>query len=123
MEKYKINNSISLKRRVSLCRALSEPQRWLILQHLLEKDEACIVGELVARLKIAHATVSHHLQQLELAGLITRRRRGRFIYCKAQRNSLGELAGLFQQLSGHIFVDNENPQPALSWSDSSFVWS
>lgn len=52
-----------------LGKALGHPIRVTIIQTLLARD-ACIVGELVDELPIAQSTVSQHLKQLKLAGLI-----------------------------------------------------
>ncbi len=50
-------------------KALSHPTRILILKHL-EKQSCCFTGDLVDVLPIAQSTVSQHLKELKLAGLI-----------------------------------------------------
>jgi ArsR family transcriptional regulator len=50
-------------------KALSHPARIAILQLLLQK-KTCICGDIVEDLPIAQSTVSQHLKELKLAGLI-----------------------------------------------------
>ena len=121
--KNNIPNSLRLNRRVALCRTLSDPQRWLILEWLLKRGthDPCPVGELAGQLKIADATVSHHLQQLEQAKLITRRKQGRFVYCKAQVKALAQLAGFMLQFSGEL-PDQLPQEPAPEWLENSCIW-
>jgi len=58
-------------------KALSDPQRYDILQHIAGK-RACTCVELRERCPITPATLSHHLKELEAAGLITIARKGKF---------------------------------------------
>jgi len=53
----------------ALCKALGHPARVTIVRLLLERDR-CICGELVEQLPLAQSTVSQHLKQLRLAGLV-----------------------------------------------------
>lgn len=50
-------------------KALSHPARVAILQLLLER-KTCICGDIVEDLPIAQSTVSQHLKELKLSGLI-----------------------------------------------------
>ncbi len=50
-------------------KVLGHPARLAIIEHLLEKD-ACTCGPLVLELGLAQSTVSQHLKELKLAGLI-----------------------------------------------------
>ncbi|MEM1350312.1 MAG: metalloregulator ArsR/SmtB family transcription factor [Myxococcota bacterium] len=53
----------------ALCKALGHPARVTIVRLLLERNQ-CICGELVEQLPLAQSTVSQHLKQLRLAGLV-----------------------------------------------------
>jgi len=55
-------------------RALSEPQRLRILQDLETGEHP--VGDIVAAVKGTQSNISRHLQALNLAGLVKRRRDG-----------------------------------------------
>jgi ArsR family transcriptional regulator, arsenate/arsenite/antimonite-responsive transcriptional repressor len=61
----------------AIAKALSDPRRYDILQHIAGQ-EACTCIELRGRASITAATLSHHLQELEAAGLITIGRKGKF---------------------------------------------
>lgn len=50
-------------------KVFSHPARVAILQHLLKTD-ACINSDLVSELGLAQATISQHLKELKLAGII-----------------------------------------------------
>lgn len=52
-----------------VAKALSHPARISILKVLAQKEE-CICGEIVEVLPLAQSTVSQHLKELKLAGLI-----------------------------------------------------
>lgn len=65
----------------SIFKALGHPARLAILNHLIE-EKACICGDLVNVLPLAQATVSQHLKELKLAGLIQGNIEGNSIcYC------------------------------------------
>lgn len=53
----------------SLAKVLGHPARIAILQHLIEKN-ICICGDLVDEIGLAQSTVSQHLKELKLSGII-----------------------------------------------------
>ncbi len=53
----------------AMLKALGNPVRFRILQHLAEK-QVCITGEIVEFTTLAQSTVSQHLKVLRQAGLI-----------------------------------------------------
>jgi DNA-binding transcriptional ArsR family regulator len=53
----------------SFAKAISHPARIAILNVLAKKNE-CICGDIVEVLPLAQSTVSQHLKELKLAGLI-----------------------------------------------------
>src|ERR1700757_5203632 len=61
----------------AITRALSDPTRYEILQHIAH-DDACTCADLRESSPIGAATLSHHLKELEAAGLIAIVRRGKF---------------------------------------------
>ncbi|MES2732122.1 MAG: metalloregulator ArsR/SmtB family transcription factor [Bacteroidota bacterium] len=63
------NFSAKQNQLASLAKALAHPARIAILEHLL-KNQTCICGDLVEELPLAQATVSQHLKELKLAGII-----------------------------------------------------
>ena len=53
----------------ALAKALAHPARIAILKELAQR-QSCICGEIVEVLPLAQSTVSQHLKELQLAGLI-----------------------------------------------------
>ena len=66
--------------------ALSDPTRRAILTMLLEDDMA--VTDVAAPFRISLAAISKHLGILADAGLISREKRGRVIWCKLEPDAL-----------------------------------
>ena len=53
----------------NMAKAIAHPARIAILQTLLKTD-SCICGTLVSELGLAQPTISQHLKELKLAGII-----------------------------------------------------
>lgn len=67
-----------------IAKALADPRRVDILQMVGEEDElAC--SALKERQRISPATMSHHIKELEGAGLVEVRRESKFIYLHLRR--------------------------------------
>ena len=66
--------------------ALADPTRRAILSMLLEDDMA--VTDVAEPFQMSLAAISKHLQVLADAGLISRERRGRVIWCKLEPDVL-----------------------------------
>jgi ArsR family transcriptional regulator len=80
-------------------KALAHPARIAIIEHLL-KTNSCICGDLVNELPLSQATVSQHLKELKLAGLIKGNIEGNSIcYCIDQEN--------FEQLTNKLLEINK----------------
>jgi DNA-binding transcriptional ArsR family regulator len=58
--------------------AIAEPRRFRILKDLAAADQSMACGTIVARHRVSHATISHHLKELANAGLIELQRDGKF---------------------------------------------
>jgi len=70
---------------LAISRALSDPRRFQILQHIAAKSCAAC-SDLRGAFPITAATLSHHLKELESCGLIEATRRGKFIdvtFCRS----------------------------------------
>jgi ArsR family transcriptional regulator len=81
-------------------RALSNPNRLRILLRLASssnaaRDSGANAGTLAGNLDIAASTLSHHLKELRVAGLIRMQRRGKNVACEIDRETLRELSDLF----------------------------
>jgi ArsR family transcriptional regulator, arsenate/arsenite/antimonite-responsive transcriptional repressor len=97
----------------AIFKALGDPTRLRIFEFLrccspeIEIDEAgecrlagaLSVGEVCCRFDQSMSTISHHLKELRLAGLIRTEKRGRWIYCSVNPAAL-ELIREFSGPSG-----------------------
>lgn len=63
----------------AISRVLSDPRRFEILHHIAAQTSCTACSDLRAAFPIAAATLSHHLKELEAAGLIETNRRGKFV--------------------------------------------
>lgn len=91
-------------------RALGHPHRLTIVRALVGRAAACCtadraadcvldpascnVGDLGQLVDIAPSTLSHHLKELDHAGVIERARDGRYLYCRVNEAVLNELAAV-----------------------------
>ena len=105
------NYSIDIQKRAEMFKALGNPHRLAIFQRLttccapgtvcgIEDAVRFTVGEIGCDLDIAPSTVSHHLKELNRAGLIQTRRNGKNIECWIEPE-------LLEQLSGFFCINNE----------------
>jgi len=70
-------------------RLLAEPRRVEILR--LVWDRELSAGAIAERLPVSFAAVSQHLRKLLDAGLVTRRKEGRYRYYRARKSDMGTL--------------------------------
>jgi ArsR family transcriptional regulator len=73
------------KRQITrIAKALSDPRRFEILQQIAEEDEmSCAAIKEIQ--SISPATLSHHIKELESAGLVDIRRESKFLYVQLRR--------------------------------------
>jgi ArsR family transcriptional regulator len=107
MSKYR---NIDAPRLSDIFKALSNPNRLRIFLRLVSccptspsfckssNLNAC-VGELGRNLDIVPSTLSHHIRQLQHAGLIKTKRAGQNIECSIEPDALNELAAVFSNLN------------------------
>jgi len=69
-------------------RALADRRRLEILEKLGSK-ETCACGDIRACIPVSAATLSHHMKELEGAGLVESERCGKFVNYTLRRDVLG----------------------------------
>ena len=84
-------------RRTAILKALADPKRFELLERIA--GTSCPLGcaQAGAALAIAPATLSHHIKELETAGLIHVERQGKFHFLSLRA---GVLEALIANLSG-----------------------
>ena len=78
---------------VAFCKALGDETRQRILEILQNEGEKC-VSDLVDVFNVSQPTISHHLNFLKQANLVTSRREGKQIYYRANQNNITECCGI-----------------------------
>ena len=66
-----------------ISRAIADPRRMTLLRRIAQKSSSC--ADLRECLSISPATLSHHMKQLETAGLITTSKDGRNVSATLQK--------------------------------------
>jgi ArsR family transcriptional regulator, arsenate/arsenite/antimonite-responsive transcriptional repressor len=73
-------------------KALADPTRVAIVNHLWADDEVCVCN-LNAAFDLSQPTISHHLKVLREAGLVESTRRGTWAYYRLVPEAFGALRG------------------------------
>ena len=82
-----------------LLKALADPKRYELLERIAKADCPLGCSQAQAALQIAPATLSHHVKELETAGLIEIERVGKFHNLKLRPGVLDTLAETLQALN------------------------
>jgi ArsR family transcriptional regulator len=79
-------DSQTMKKRSQFFKALGEEKRLRILR-LLQIRDMCLC-ELMIALEMTQPNLTHHLTILEIQNLVTRTKRGRWVYCSLDNTDL-----------------------------------
>ena len=89
-----------------VAKAVADPQRLELLRRVAHGRELCCM-ELLEKCELTQATVSHHLKELTTAGLLVRRKEGKFAYYAFQA---AVLEAYTRQLTESVGVAADEPQ-------------
>jgi ArsR family transcriptional regulator len=81
-------------RRTAILKALADPRRFELLERIAKAGCPLGCGQALAALPISAATLSHHIKELETAGIIDVRREGRFHFLTIRPGALQAVASL-----------------------------
>ena len=71
-----------------IARALADPRRYDLLRKISEAGDTLACEDLRGCTEISAATVSHHMKELETAGLVDSTREGKFVTYRLRREVL-----------------------------------
>src|SRR5260370_30007245 len=83
---------LSITRRTALLKALADPRRFELLERIAKNNCPLGCAQALSAMPISAATLSHHIKELETAGLIEIRREGRFHFLSLKPGILDALA-------------------------------
>jgi ArsR family transcriptional regulator len=72
----------------SIAKALADPRRYEILRTLGEREYATACNDLLGCVDVTAATLSHHMKELEAAGLVRAEKAGKFVRYYPKRQTL-----------------------------------
>ena len=81
-----------------IARVLAEPRRFQILKQLGASESALSCSRLQQSHEVTAATLSHHLKELETAGLIRTSRDGKFMYISLEQDVLSAYIGRLSRI-------------------------
>ncbi len=91
-------NALTDRDSMLIARALADPRRCRILAQIGAEPASLPCSALVEAHEVSAATISHHLKELEAAGLIEIRRDGKHAHLRIRRERLQAYADLVASL-------------------------
>jgi ArsR family transcriptional regulator len=96
----KARKSVTLTdaQRTAVLKALADPRRFELLERIAKNHCPLGCSEALSEMPISAATMSHHIKELESAGLIDVRREGKFAFLSLRPGVLEALASSLSHL-------------------------
>jgi ArsR family transcriptional regulator len=95
----KPKNRLTRAQRTAMLKALADPRRFELLERIAKAGCPLGCAEARAALPISAATLSHHIKELETAGLIEVRREGKFHFLTLRPGVIEGLIALLGALN------------------------
>ena len=83
---------LSRARRAAILKALADPRRFELLERIASAQCPMSCSQALQAIPISPATLSHHIKELESAGIINTRREGKFHFLSLRPGVLEALA-------------------------------
>jgi ArsR family transcriptional regulator len=93
------SSRLTRAQRTAILKALADPKRFELLERIARATCPLGCGAARAALAISPATLSHHVKELETAGLIEVRREGKFAFLSIRPEVLAAFADSLARLS------------------------
>jgi len=90
---------LSAARRTAILKALADPRRFELLERIAKAGCPLGCAQALAALPISAATLSHHIKELQTAGLIHVRREGKFHFLTLRPGVLQGIVSILQSLA------------------------
>jgi DNA-binding transcriptional ArsR family regulator len=81
-----------------IARALADPRRYDLLRQIGKAGDALPCCQLRGCMEVSAATVSHHMKELETAGLVESTREGKFVSYRLRREVLNAYLAQIAQI-------------------------
>jgi ArsR family transcriptional regulator, arsenate/arsenite/antimonite-responsive transcriptional repressor len=91
----------------NIAKAIAHPARVAIIEYLLKVDD-CICNDIVDEINLAQPTVSQHLKELKIAGIIKGNIEGKAICYCINENTIDLLMSYFSGISKEIKDKNSS---------------
>lgn len=88
-----------LRKAVLVLRAVNHKLRQRIID-LLEENDSMTVTDIYIKLRLEQSVASQHLAILRRAGVVLTERQGKFIYYSLDKERLGQISRLVEELAG-----------------------
>jgi len=102
---------ITRPQRLAMLKALADPRRFELLERIAKAGCPLACSDALEALPISPATLSHHVKELETAGVIDIRREGKFHFLTLRPGVLQALAASLTAIESEACRADEETEP------------